>query len=217
MPNDTCTTDKTSPDYSSADEDQLLDKIFEESNEGTLDMDDIMMSAVHAGRHQGVNAKHLAKVWRIDENTAKKTLNITSQRSVRTDNPKLSRNFSTNDRTLRYKHLKEHFFMDTLFATSKAGKSSRGNTCAQLFVTDKGFVYIVPMKSESQVLHAVKQFAKAIGAPDALIHDASKAQKSQAVRKYCSDIGTTLRVLEENTPWANKAELYIGIIKEAVR
>jgi hypothetical protein len=31
------------------------------------------------------------------------------------------------------------------------------------------------------------------------------------------EIGTTLRVLEEGTPWANKAELYIGLIKEAVR
>ena len=61
----------------------------------------------------------------LDEYTAKKTLDVTSQRSVRTDNPKLSRNFSTNDRTLRYKHLKEHFFMDTFFATIKAGKSSR--------------------------------------------------------------------------------------------
>ena len=47
-----------------------------------------------------------------------------------------------------------------------------------------------------------------------MIHDASRSQKSQEVPKYCNDIGTTLRVLEENTPWANKAELYIGIIKE---
>ena len=30
-------------------------------------------------------------------------------------------------------------------------------------------------------------------------------------------MGTTLRVLEEGTPWANKAELYIGLMKEAVR
>ena len=92
--------------------------------------------------------------------------------------------------------------MDTLFATSKSGKSSRGNTCAQLFVSDKGFIYVVPLKREGQgnVLQAIKQFAKAIGAPDALIHDASKARKSQDVRRYCNDIGTTLRVLEENTP-----------------
>ena len=73
------------------------------------------------------------------------------------------------------------------------------------------------MKKESDVLHAIKQFAKTIGAPDALICDASKAQTSQKVRQFCNDIGSTLRVLEENTPWANKAELYIGIIKEAVR
>ena len=211
--------DDTDLDNSSADEDILLDKIFKKSNDGTFDVDDIMISAIHAGRHQGVKAKELAKLWRISEPTAKKTLDITSQKEVRTDNPKLSRNFSTNDRTLRYKHLKEYFYMDTLFATSKSGKSSRGNTCAQLFVSDKGFIYVVPLKKEGQgnVLQAIKQFAKAIGAPDALIHDASKAQKSQDVRRYCNDIGTTLRVLEENTPWANKAELYIGIIKEAVR
>ena len=107
--------------------------------------------------------------------------------------------------------------MDTLFATSKANKSSRGHTCAQLFVTDKGFVYVVPMQKENQVFHAVKQFAKVIGAPDAIICDAAKVHKSEAVRKFCNEIGTTLRILEANTPWANKAELYVGIIKEAVR
>ena len=48
----------------------------------------------------------------------------------------------------------------------------------------KNFVYLVPMKSESQVLHAIKQFAKTIDIPDALIHDASRAQNSHAVRKY---------------------------------
>ena len=46
--------------------------------------------------------------------------------------------------------------------------------------------------------------------------DASRAYTSQAMCQFCCDIGTTLIVLEENTPWVNKAELYIGIIKEAV-
>ena len=40
---------------------------------------------------------------------------------------------------------------------------------------------------------------------------------SSEVKKFCNDIGTTLRALEEGTPWSNKAELYIGLIKEAVR
>jgi hypothetical protein len=38
--------------------------------------------------------------------------------------------------------------MDTFFATKKAGKSSQGHACCQRFVTDKGFVYVVPMKSK---------------------------------------------------------------------
>lgn len=106
--------------------------------------------------------------------------------------------------------------MDTFFATKKAGKSTWGHTCCQLFVTDKGFVYVVPMKSKSEVLQAVKQFAKEVGAPEALICDAVREQKSEEVKKFCNEIGTTLRVLEEGTPWANKAELYIGLIKTAV-
>ena len=74
------------------------------------------------------------------------------------------------------------------------------------------------MKPEGQdnALQAIKQFAKAIDRTDALIHDASRAQKSQDVRKYCNNIGTILQALEKNISRANKAELYIGIIKETV-
>ena len=42
-------------------------------------------------------------------------------------------------------------------------------------------------------------------------------QMSQEVRKFCNNIGTTLWALEEHTPWSNKAELYIGLLKEAVQ
>ena len=107
--------------------------------------------------------------------------------------------------------------MDTFFATKKGGQSSRGHTCCQLFVTDKGFIYVVPMKKKSEVLLAIKQFTKEIGAPDSFVADMSGEQMSSEVKKFCNDIGTTLRALEEGTPWSNKAELYIGLIKEAVR
>ena len=73
------------------------------------------------------------------------------------------------------------------------------------------------MSSNSEVEQAVKQFAKEVGAPDAIICDASGEQTSKSLKRFLGEIGTTLRVLEEGTPWANKAELYIGLIKEAVR
>ena len=41
----------------------------------------------------------------------------------------------------------------------------------------------------------------------------SGEQMSSEVKNFCNDIGTTLRALEEGTPWSNKAELYIGLIK----
>ena len=44
-----------------------------------------------------------------------------------------------------------------------------------------------------------------------------KNKHHKMLDNFCNDMGTTLRVLEEGTPWANKAELYIGLIKEAVR
>ena len=82
--------------------------------------------------------------------------------------------------------------MDTFFATKKGGTSSRGNTCCQLFGTDKGFIYVVPMKRKSEVLSAIKQFAKEVGAPDAIVSDMAREQVSQDVRNFSNTIGTTL-------------------------
>ena len=147
---------------------------------------------------------------------AERTIETTSQHSIRTHDPTLSRNYGTNDRMLRYKRINTYFFMDTFFASKKRGKSSRGHTCCQLFVTDKGFVYVVPMKRKSEVIQAMKQFAKEIGAPDALIVDMAKEQTSDEMKNVCRDIGTSLCALEEGTPWANKAELYIGLLKESI-
>ena len=55
---------------------------------------------------------------------------------------------------------------------------------------------------------AVKQFAKDIGAPDAIICDMAQEQVSSDSKMFLNDIRMTLRALEEGTPWANKAELF---------
>ena len=87
----------------------------------------------------------------------------------------------------------------------------------QIFVIDKGFVHVVPMKSKLEFPSAFRSFAKEIGVPHALIVDPAAEQTSKTVKKFCNEIGTTLRILEEHTQWANRAELYIGLFKEAVR
>ena len=82
-------------------------------------------------------------------------------------------------------------------------------------MTHKGFVYMVLMQSKKNIADAVKQFAKVVGTPDARVADAAAEHKSQYLKRFLRSIGTQLRILEEDTPWFNKAELFIGLIKEA--
>ena len=145
-------------------------------------LDAFMACATSAGKPSGVKPEELSKLWRIDLDSAKRTVNVTSQNCARSENTGFSRNHSSNDRMIRHKRIKECFFMDTFFATSKGGRSSRGHTCVQIFATDKGFVCVVPMKKKGEVLQAIKQFEKEIGVPDAIVCDASgkKTLKKQS-------------------------------------
>ena len=83
---------------------------------------------------------------------------------------------------LRYQHIQDYLFTDTFFATKKGGQSSRGHTCCQLFIMDKGFIYIVPIRRKSEVLQAIEQFAKEIGVPTSIIAVMASEQMSQEVR-----------------------------------
>jgi hypothetical protein len=52
------------------DDEHLLDKLYEGSLQGEIDLDDIMVSAAHAGRSKGIDAEHLdpkhgALTWRL--------------------------------------------------------------------------------------------------------------------------------------------------------
>jgi hypothetical protein len=199
------------------DDNQTLDQLHDSITKGEIDLDEIRISAAHAMKSKGVDPAHLSKIWRIDLKTAERTLEVVLELNKRVDDPTLSRNYGTNDRMLRHKRIAECFFMDAFFATKKAGKSSQGHTCCQLFVADKGFAHVVLMKSNAKVLQAVKEFAKEIGAPEAIMCDMARKQMLHALKRFCHEIGATLKVLEEGTPWLNKAKLHVGLIKEAVR
>ena len=86
----------------------------------------------------------------------------------------------------------------------------------QLFVTDKGFVHVIPMTQKTGIPMVLNTIYKDIGDPDDIICDAACEQISQELRYFCRKIGTSIYVLEEGTPWAIRAELYIGLLKESV-
>ena len=110
---DSSDDDDTSQDNSDDDFDPI--ELDNDTNEVLLD--NFMASTTQA--------KHRSKIWRISHEDAQRTIDVTTQMSTQTDDPTLSRNYSTNDRMLRYKRIKDlFFFMDTFFATKKGGQSS---------------------------------------------------------------------------------------------
>jgi hypothetical protein len=96
-------------------------------------------------------------------------------------------------------------------------KSLRGNTCVQVFFSDKDYMTVIPMTKESEYLLALKQFAKEVGVPKVLVCNGSKTQNQREVKSFLTNIGTTLKTLEAETQWANHAELGVGLIKESTR
>ena len=86
-----------------------------------------------------------------------------------------------------------------------------------IFISEKGFVKVYPMNLQRDYPAALRQFAKDFGAPEILVCDPHPSQKSFEVKYFCNKIGTTLEIFEQGTHWANCAELYVGLVKEAVR
>ena len=175
----------------------------------------LSVNSITSGRQTGFKASPLSKIWGIDIETAWRTLEVTTKLRQQ-DTGSLSRNFSTNDRMLRYKRINCAFFTDTYFVTGKT-KSTRGNTMMQIFVSDKGLVYIMPIKSRGEFHLALKMFAKEIAVALSLILDPSCEQTSAKVTKMCYDMGTTLQILEESTQHSNLAERYVGLTKTSIR
>ena len=99
----------------------------------------------------------------------------------------------------------------------KGGKSSREHTCCQLFVTDKGFLYVVPMSHKSDTLSAIKDLQCKLGHPKLCCRHGWGTDVPRSEDVFCNEIVTSLCALEEGTLWSNCGELYIGLMKEAVR
>ncbi len=90
----------------------------------------------------------LAGQWMIAPDSAKKTVQWTTQRGVHTClNPMLARQFPTNDRMLRYKRLPHTTFTDTMFASTP---SCSGNNCAQVYATYFGWARAHPMTRKGE-------------------------------------------------------------------
>ena len=98
----------------------------------------------------------------------------------------------------------------------RVGDPHKGTNAANSLSQTKDSYTLYQCEGNRKSFKRSNSFAKEIGVPTSIIADMSGEQMSHDVRKFCNNIGTTLRALEEGTPWSNKVKLYIGLLKEAV-
>ena len=112
----------------------------------------------------------------------------------------------------KLKRLRAKFYTDTLFMDET---STKGNTCAQLYADGDGFVHVYPMQSKKQAGESLHQFVNDVGIMNELCSDNAPEQTGansefvKATRKYRIKTST----IEPHSPWQNKAEGQIRIIK----
>ena len=94
----------------------VLHRVEVELKPDTLREVKAQLSSVRAGESRGVRREHLSKIWKIKEDLADAAIDHNTQLCKRHADNGLSRNFSTNDRMLRYKRINSVFFTDTLLS-----------------------------------------------------------------------------------------------------
>ena len=95
------------------------------------------------GKHSSLTPEILSKIWRIPLNQARRTIQVTEQKSLRNQEGPISRRFRTNTYQRRYHRLGgpySRFCTDVMFSKVK---SVSGNTCAIIYSNKQGFYQIV--------------------------------------------------------------------------
>ena len=166
------------------------------------------------GMDSGLDPAQLASVWNIGIETAKRTIQRTTRMCPRnTTTISLNKRYGANDRMIRYRHLDCVMFSDTMFASSRVGKSIRNFTCCQVFATDFGWSVAYNMDFERNMHLAYKKLFKEVGVPTKMIVDGARSQTMGELRKVCEAAGCQIVELEKNTPASNRAERTIQELK----
>ena len=170
---------------------------------------------VSSDRRCEVDAATMAERLGISHHISGATLKCTTQMASRNITDPFVRRVRTRQSPLRYPHLADRVYSDTLFATTTS--RPRANTCAQLFVTSQKFVKIYSMKTKGEAGDKLNQFVTSTGIPLGLITDGAKEETLGRWNEVRKKFLLTQRGTEPHSPWQNKAEIEIGGTKNHYR
>ena len=162
-----------------------------------------------------VTPENVAKRWMIGVETARTTLNVTTQRGIRSIPNPATRRFKTQMAHLRYPRIRGMFYADIMEPKVKSLESHR---YAHIIGNGRGFCKAYPMERKNESIYALDDFVKKVGIPEVLLCDNDATMEGwsewkKRIRKYSIDPKYT----EPYSPFQNKAELDIRELKRMVR
>ena len=131
-------------------------------------------------RHSKVTPEELARKWGVGLDTARQTLQATTQYGVRKGVHPLTRRYRVDHLDLHRRRLNTRFYADTLFSRNQSG---RQNTCAQVYTNGK-FSLVCPMGRRSEVGGTLATFFDEVGVFENLTHDGAPEMTGKNTEFY---------------------------------
>ncbi|GAX26404.1 hypothetical protein FisN_UnNu099, partial [Fistulifera solaris] len=194
--------------------------ISAERGSAAFDIDSYAASLTSAAistknRKAYVTPEDLAKRWSIGIETARRTLQRTTQRAIR--------DFSTVSGTrrlkpfayqLRYPRLNTEMYCDILVGTCV---SLLGNKYAAVYCTPFHWICVDPIEKKSDAHYTLDNLFRRVGVPHTLIPDNAGELTAGEFKRKAQRVQATIRPIEAHTPNANLAEDGIRELKRMYR
>ena len=157
-----------------------------------------------ARRKATVSPEALAKRWGIGLETARRTIERTTQMAVQ--------DFHDSGGTWRLKHmymqLQYHHLNCTMSTNTLFGPrpSSQKNICGQVFSTNFDWCVFYPLKAECDAHLALDLLHADYGVAKTYTPDNAMTLVKGTFQKNVNQVGSTIHLIESHTPIQNKAE-----------
>ena len=165
-------------------------------------------------RHRKTNIDNLAENWCIGKRKAADTINVTTQRGIRSAILPLSRRYRA-DRQFGTKRLNSKFATDTIWSDIK---SLNQHKYAQVYTHKCGFAACYPIDrfSGDQIGYSLRDFISNFGVPEHLTFDgySSHVGQSSLFMKTVRDSNIDFHISGVRRPNENPAEGSIRQIKQ---
>ena len=139
-----------------------------EGEETNVDTERTVAALVSGNKTSVVTKEVLARRWGIGLDSAQRTLDVTTQRGVRSFLNPMTRRVQTQATHLNFPMIRGgKMYSDTMFAKVK---SIRKYTCAQVWTDGQGYTLLYPMISKSEAAGTVSRMVHAMkGIPEVII------------------------------------------------